>query len=1106
MKLRHSVACCMLALGTLCVSQVMAASPNSDTQLQQGYYRAPALHDQRLVFTAEGDLWTQTLGQAQATRLTTQGAEEIGAKISNDGQWVAYSADYDGATEVYVIPITGGVAKRVSFENSRVRVQGWTAKGEVLYSTDNAFGPANYWVLRTVNPDTLMTTDLPLADAIEGAVDAKGEYVYFTRFGLQATGDNNKVYRGGAKGELWRYKLGSKSEAQPLTANHEGSVRQPMVWQDKLYFISDSDGNDNLWSMALDGSQITQVSHYKAWQIRSASLDNGQIVFQQGADIKVFDLATAKDTTLDIRLLSDFPARREQWVKDPLDYITASHFSPKGDKAIITARNQIALASTDGSRLITLDTPSDSRVRNGVMSPDGKWVYGISDATGEQEIWQYPANGSQGAKQLTDNGKSMRMSLVVSNDGRYLAHDDYDGNVWLLDLKKGNDKKIITEGEGLGPYSDIVWSADSRFIALTKSEIGKLRPQVVLYSVAENKAVTVTSDKYESYSPSFSTDGNWLYFLSNREFNATPSSPWGDRNMGPVFDKRTLVYALALNPQAKFPFRKPDELTFDSSETAKTASKGDAKETKAADVKWEGLTSRLWQVPVPAGNYNRLTATDGKLYLLDQAQGDDAAPSLKVIKFDALSPKVEEFSADVGDYALSADGKKLFLRKHSNQGKEMLIVDAGDKLPSELTNAKVQTQGWQMAIAPMLEWQQIFDDAWLMHRDSFFDKNMRGVDWVSTKAKYQPLLARLTDRSELNDIFMQMMGELDALHSQVRGGDLGDMSNRPQAASLGARLAQTADGVKITHIYQNDPELPAKASPLSRMGVDASVGDIIVSINHKSVANVADVTPLLRNQGNKQVLLELKRAGKSHQTIVTPVDSRADAELRYLDWVTNNAGKVTKASQGKIGYLHLYAMGSGDIASFAREFYANYDKDGLIIDVRRNRGGNIDSWIIEKLLRKAWAFWQPTHGSANPNMQQTFRGHLVVLTDQLTYSDGETFSAGIKALELAPLIGKQTAGAGVWLSGRNRLTDNGMARVAEYPQYAIDGRWVLEGHGVTPDIEVDNLPYATFSGQDAQLEKAISYLKDELVQSPIAPLKGKPMAEKGMAEDIKASK
>ncbi|MFT5788844.1 MAG: tricorn protease [Shewanella sp.] len=1090
MKLRHSLACCMLALGTLSITPSFA----SDSSDKAGYFRSPALNQQTLVFTAEGDLWTKVLGESKARRLTSLPAEELGATISRDGKSVAYVANYEGSSEVYVIDIDGGQAKRVSFENSRVRVQGWTSDGKVLYATDNAFGPANYWVLRTVDPTSLVTTDLPLADAVEGVIDEKNEYVYFTRFGLQTTGDNAKVYRGGAKGELWRFKLAAKQEAQQLATAHDGSVRQPMLWQSRLYFISDSDGNDNIWSMSVDGKDLQQHSHYKEWQVRSAKLNEGRIVFQQGADIKLFDLAANKEVAVDIELTSDFAHKREHWVTDPMKYATSTRFTPQADKVVITARSHVAIASTDGQRLVEIALPGDSRVRNAVMSKDGKWVYGISDISGEQEIWQFDATGSDKRQQLTKNGKALRMDLHLSPNGRYLAHDDYDGNVWLLDLKKASNKKIISQGEGLGPYADIVWSADSTFIALTKAEMGKARTQVVLYSLKQNKAQSLTTDKYESFSPSFSKDGDWLYFLSNRKFVSTPSSPWGDRNLGPMFNKRTQIFAIALNKQAHFAFQKPNELL---SEPKKESD--DKVETR---VDWDGLSSRLWQVPVPAGNYSSLQLGEDKLYVLNKEVGSRKS-SLNVVKFDALSPKVDTFAKDIGSYTLSDNSKKLFLRKQSKQGKEMLIVDAGDKLPKELDHAKVQTQNWQLAIQPTAEWQQIFEDAWLMHRDSFYDKKMRGIDWQQTKLKYQPLVDRLTDRHELNDIFKMMMGELNSLHSQVRGGDFAKDPKKASSASLGARLEQTKAGVVIEHIYQGDPEIPSQAAPLHQMGVDAQVGDVILAINGKTLNNIADVTRLIRNQSAKQVLLLLKRGNKTHQTIVKPVTASANSKLRYQDWVTHNSGTVNDASDGKIGYLHLYAMGSGDIASFAREFYANYDKDGLIIDVRRNRGGNIDSWIIEKLLRRTWAFWAPTQGTPSSNMQQTFNGQLVVLTDQLTYSDGETFSAGVKALGIAPLIGKQTTGAGVWLSGRNSLTDKGMARVAEYPQYAMDGSWIIEGRGVSPDIEVDNLPFATFMGKDAQLEKAMDYLQQALKEQPAVDFKPNALPANGMAEDVK---
>ncbi|GAA5136768.1 S41 family peptidase [Thalassotalea piscium] len=1058
-----------------------------------GYYRSPDINNNTLVFTAEGDLWVKELNQVQARRLTTHPAEETQAAISDDGKQVAFAANYEGATEVYVIGINGGIAKRVSFENSAVRVQGWTSKGEILYSTNNRVGPTGNWTLRQVNPDTLIAQSIPLADAVEGTIDQHNKHVYFVQFGLQVSTDNAKVYRGGAKGEMWSYQLGTKTEAKKLTADHIGSVRQPMVYQNKLYFVSDASGNDNIWSMNLDGSNKTQVTTYKEWPVRSAKLDQGKIVYQLGADIKLLNLAQTKSETLAIEITSDLPNLREHWLNTPLKYASSTRLAADFDKVVITARGRVAIASIDKSRLVEVATDPESRTRNAILSHDGKWVYAINDASGELEIWKYAADGSNNAKQLTSDGAIFRWDLSLSPDGKWLAHDDMNGDLWLLNIESGSNKKIITQGAGLSPYSRVVWSADSQLLATTRSDQNDERSRVLLYSLAEDKQVTLTSDKYNSFSPAFSPDGNWIYFLSDRAFTASPSSPWGDRNLGTMFDRRTEVFAYALKKDAQFPFQTPNELMKNSDENnEKSDTKKDKpkKASKANLVDWKGLTNRLWQVPVASGNYYNLAMNDKFLYVIDRINEPKSKPSIKSIKIKA-SPELETFAGNVDTYSLSDNGKRMFVKQQGGNNSKLFIVDAGAKMAKDLKDSAVITRDWQLLINPRQEWNQIFHDAWLMHRDSFFDKNMRGLNWQATKKKYLPLLNRITDRYELNDIFSQMMGELNALHSQVRGGDVAKDPNSAKTASLGAILAQVKDGVQIEHIYQFDHELPNQAAPLLRPGVNAQNGDVITAINGIKTTSIAQINNLLRNQAGKQVLLSLKRKKQTLKTVVTPASARQDSRFRYNDWVNNNRVKVNKADE-KIGYLHLHAMGSSDIASFAREFYANYNKHGLIIDVRRNRGGNIDSWIIEKLLRRAWMFWQAPIGAPNTNMQQTFRGHLVVLADQYTYSDGETFTAGIKALNLAPVIGKQTAGAGVWLRGMNRLVDNGMARVAEFPQYAMDGRWVVEGSGVTPTIEVDNLPHETFNGKDAQLEFAIKYLQDEMKKSPILPLKAQP--------------
>jgi tricorn protease len=1088
----------VIALGLLLLCQTAFA--------QLGYYRSPALSGDNVVFTAEGDLWVYSLKSQSAKRLTTHPAEEKQAIISADGQRIAFAANYEGSTEIYLIGINGGVAKRVTFENSAVRLQSWQDNGSILYATNSRVGPTGNWTLKTVNPNNFTTQDIPLADAVEGSIDQTNQTLFFTQFGLQLSSDSAKVYRGGAEGELWRFKLNSNKEAKLLTGKHQGDARQPMFFSNKLYFISDASGADNIWSMNSNGSKIKQLTQFDQWPVRSAQLNENRIIFQQGADLKIINLETKNITTLAIELTSDLPNLREKWLNKPTKYLTSARVS-NNKKVVLTARGKVAIASTDNSRLVEVATPDDSRTRKAMLSHDGKNVYAINDASGELEIWQFSADGSSQAKQLTNDGKIFRWNIVLSPDGKLIAHDDKAGNLWLLDLASGENKKLLKDNQGLSAFQDIVWSDDSKYLVLTRGQQQDERSRILLYSLADDKQKLLTSDKYNAYSPTFSADNKWLYFLSARHFNATPGSPWGDRNMGTMFDRRSQIFAYPLTPEATFPFQPNNELLSqqakdkkeqDKKDPAKkddaaeklaknkSNDKKDAKNTKAVEIDWQFVGEKLWQVPVVSGNYRKLTATKKHLYLLDRISEPKSKTNLHVI---AIKPntKVKSITSDVVDYQLTSDKKQVMVRKGS---KQMFVIAANGNFPKDTKDAQVKTNNWQLALQPKQEWQQIFHDAWLMHRDFLYDANMRGVDWSAVKAKYQPLLARLTDRHELNDIFKQMMGELNTLHSQVYGGDSPRDNNAAKAATLGAKLEQSDNGVVIKHIYQTDKELPTIASPLNHVASDVKNGDIITEINARKVTNIAQVNAALRNQAGKQVLLNLSRGDNTHKTIVIPISTRQESRLRYQDWVMTNQKKVADENSD-IGYLHMYAMGGGDVANFAREFYSNYKKGGLIIDVRRNRGGNIDSWIIEKLLRRAWMFWQAPVGAPSTNMQQTFRGHLVVLADQMTYSDGETFTAAIIANKLAPVIGKQTAGAGVWLRGMNRQSDGGMARVAEFPVYAMDGRWVVEGHGVKPTIEVDNMPHATFNGKDAQLEAAIKYLNKKLRKRPIKPLKAK---------------
>ena len=1096
-------------------SQAAAADP---------YFRFPAVRGDTVVFTAEGDLWRTTLAGGKATRLTTHPSAETQAAISPDGKSVAFVAFYEGAQEAYVMPIEGGLPKRITFENGGVTVLGWTAQGEVLVSTENSTGPSKHRVVAALDPAKLSRRVLPLADANDAVLSDDGRTVIFTRMGLSMTNDNVKAYRGGAHAQLWRYELGKPGEATQLFKGDNANNRRAMWWQGRIYFISDTGGSDNIWSALPDGSDRKVHTNHSDWDVRTASLGDGRIAYQLGADLRVLDIASGSDNIVKASLLSDFDQQRTRRVRSPLDALTYIEVANKAERIVLTARGRATIAGTGSYRRVEIAVPEGARARNAVFSHDDKWVYAFVDTSGENEIWRYAADGSGKGERLTIDGASHRSGIYPSPDGKWLAHTDKKGRTWLLDLA-AKTNVIIDDARQVGADGpdQVVWSPDSRNLAFVRVGSSEQRNQIGMYNLPSKSKAFVTTDRYTADSPVFSPDGKWLYFLSARNFNVGNGGPWGDRNMGPVFDRRVGVYALALQPGVRFPFKPEDELTKPEEKSPEAAARAAVQtpgkdeadksaavaaaaaataaaaaadpKTKAPTpaVDYAGLRERLYEVPIAPGNYRGLDMDDKRLYLLDAAEG--GRNTLKTLEISRSLPQPETFATNVRGWGLTGDRKHVFYRTFAATGPgDMLIVPAGAKAPADVSKARIKVDDWATSTNPRLEWTQMFNDAWRMHRDFLYDANMRGIDWTAMRSKYAPLVERVTDRAELNDVLGMMVGELGALHSQIVPGDIRRATGEGVPSSLGAVFSRTPDGFHVDRVYRSEPELPSERGPLAQPDVGVKEGDIITAVNGKQLGEARDIADLLLDQAGKQVLLHVKSPGdkagaRPRAVIVTPVTMARHASLRYSDWEQGRAQQADAASKGKIGYLHLRAMSTADINAFARDFYANINKEGLIIDVRRNNGGNIDSWIIEKLLRRSWAFWSSNGNLPQSNMQNTFRGHLVVLMDELTYSDGETFAAGIKALKLGPVVGKRSAGAGVWLSDGNNLLDNGRARVAEFGQFAADGEWLIEGVGVTPDVEVDNLPHETFAGRDRQLEVAIELLQKKMQEQPVKPWK-----------------
>jgi tricorn protease len=1089
---------CVLASLVLLASMApRAAEP------QLGYFRFPALNGDIVVFTAEGDLWKTTLAGGVAERLTAHPGAETNAAISPDGAWVAYTGTYEGPAEVYVLPLAGGVPKRLTWDGGPVTVIGWTPDGKVLAAT-RRYSTLPAMRLQTIDPRSRVAADVPLAQASDGDYGPDGT-LFFTRLPFQ--GSHTRRYRGGTAQQIWRFAPGA-SEAAIVTGDYAGTSKRPMVWNNRVYFLTDRDGTMNVWSMGLDGQGLTQHTRHADYEVHGATLSKGKVVYQHGADLRVYDTDAGTDRAVPIRLVSDFDHMRERWVTNPREWITASHISPGGDRVVLTARGQLFVVPVDGGRIVEATRDKKVRYRNGRFMADGRSLLALSDESGEVEFWRVPADGLGATEQLTRDAAVLRWEGLPSPDGKFIAHHDKDQQIWVFEVATRKQTKLAFAGDG--NFDDLAWSPDSRFLAYTAPEPNQLA-RIHLWEAATGKIVPVTSDRYDSASPAWSRDSQWIYFLSDRNFVSLVGSPWGPRQPEPFYDKQTRIYHVSLVPGTRSPFQPPDELQpkVKKDEGKETESKDEGKkdegtqkdttsaETKKTGTKDEGtkdkgvvslddLVTRLIEVPVPAGNYGSLAADDKRLYFLDRDTEPRSKRAIKTLAIDGKKPEIETFLEDVQSFELSGDAKKLLVRRE----RDLLVLDAGAKAPatSELGKKVLPIADWRFRLDPRDEWRQMFTEAWRLERDYFYDRQMHGVDWNAVRARYEPLVDRVTDRAELSDVLAQMVAELSALHIFVYGGDNRSGPDDVEPGSLGARTAldEKAGGHRVTYVFASDPDIPDERSPLSRPGVGIVAGDLITRVNGVATKDVAELGELLRGQAGQQVLLDVTPAsGPARQAVVVPITRTRDVDLRYDDWEYTRRLAVEKASKDQIGYVHLRAMGAGNMAEFTREYYPVFNRAGLILDVRNNSGGNIDSWLLSRLMRKAWFYWQGRVGHPYWNMQSAFRGHMVVLVNEFTASDGEAFAEGFRRLGLGKVIGTRTWGGEIWLSSSNVLVDRGIATAAEFGVYGPEGAWLIEGHGVDPDLVVDNLPHATFKGGDAQLDAAIAHLQELIRTKPM---------------------
>jgi tricorn protease len=896
-----------------------------------------------------------------------------------------------------------------------------------------------------------------------------------------------KRYSGGWANQLYIFDLAAHS-ARKITDNPRAS-RDPMWVADKIYFDSDRDGHFNLYDYDVKTGKTSQLTSNKEWDIRWPSTDRKQrIVYELNGELQIFDIKSGKSTPMSIRVPDDGVARRPSRVS-AANLIEDADLSPKGERVLFAARGDIFTAPVEKGPVRNLTNSPGAHDKHPSWSPDGSKIAFISDKTGEEEIWVAPQDGSAPPEQLTSGGKAMRFDPAWSADGKRIAFSDKDGVLYVLSVA---DKKVTEAARSTdGEIRDYEWSPKGEYLAFSMNNPNGFG-SLYIWNGADAQLHKVTGDSFESGEPAWDPEGNYLYFLSVHDFAPIVSQAEFDF----ATNRGRGIFALALRKDVKNPFPpESDEVTIaKEGDAAKKdeakkdeAKKDEAKKDEAPKdltIDFDGLGARVARFPLEASNYGRLAAKTGYiLYSVQPAsyygRQAETKPSIRIY---SLKDRKETVLVDgAGGGALSRDGSKLLVR----QGADWTVMDA---TPTGAASKKtVPVSGLMVDRVPAEEWEQIFNEVWRRYRDFFYAPNMHGYDWEALRRQYKPWLKDVASRADLNYVISEMISELTVQHAYIEGGDM-PAPPRPRVALPGARfeLDRASNRYRISRIFDGQNEEDIYRSPLTEVGVNARAGDYVLAINGQDLTGADDPYKLLRNAADNPVnLLVNDKPDKQGARTVSYRPVTDESKLIYLDWVDGNRKLVDKLSEGRIGYLHLPDMGADGIREFIKWYYPQLRKEALIVDVRANGGGNVSRMLIERLSRKPLAATFP-RTVKDPEMYPdgVFMGPMVALLNENSASDGDIFPAMFRQAGLGPLIGKRSWGGVEGITNHGQLIDGGIVEVPEFGFVSVSGEWIIEGHGVDPDIEVDNDPQSVIDGKDPQLERGVAELMKKLTAKP----------------------
>lgn len=1078
----------MLRTGLLLLlSTAAVAEATAQTKL----LRYPDIHGDKVVFVYAGDLWTANVGGGAATRITTHPGLELFPKFSPDGTKIAFTGQYDGDEQVYVVDAWGGEPKQLSyypavgplpdrwgFDN---QIYGWSADGSaVLFRSLRQGTGLTDSRLYTVPLTGGLPVALPMKVSGAGDFSPDGKYVVFSP--LFRDFRTWKRYEGGWAQDLYTIDLGSL-EVQQIT-NHARTDRDPMWIGDRIYFSSDRDDTLNLYYYDTASGETHQVTQETGFDVRWPSKGGDQIVYELGGELHVLDTASGESRAIVVSVPTDALAARSRRV-DASDHIEDFGLSSDGARAVFAARGDIFTVPAEKGPTRNLTQSSDAHDKHPAWSPDGSQIAFLSDRSGEEELYLTPERGGE-LVQLTQGGSAMRYQPVWSPDGERIAFSDKDGKLFVLEVESKKLAEVADEARG--QVRDYSWSPCSGHLTFSLSDENRFS-SIYIWSVVDGQTRRITGELWNEFEPVFSADGDYLFYLTDHSF----APQIGSIEWNYIVNRETVICALALREDVEPLFppesdetevedeKGDDEGDEEDGEEDDEADEDEDDEPEYAQIDFDGLADRVALVPVEADNFRGLTAVAGRLLYVQSGafyygRGSDQ-PS-KLTTFSLEDREESTLAEGVGGYSLSADGAKLIAAGRG--GFQIYETSGGD-------GVGVPTGEMALDVDPREEWRQIFAEVWRRYRDFFYVANLHGYDWDALREQYEPLLDHVYHRSDLNYVIGEMIAELNVGHAYIAGGDR-EIPDRAPVGLPGAvfELDEESGRYRIVKIFRGQNAETKYRAPLSEIGVDAREGDYVLAIDGVDLTGGENPYRLLRHRADHPVRLTLATDPEGDETREASFEPIEDeSNLVYLDEVEANRRKVDELTNGRVGYLHVPDMSDNGIYEFIKWFYGQIRKEGLVIDVRTNGGGNTSQMFIERLRRTLLATgYARTQDTAETYPEVVFHGHLVAILDEDSASDGDIFPAMFKEAKLGPLVGKRSWGGVTGITNRGTLIDGGTVFVPEYGFTGVDGAWIIEGYGVDPDIEVDNDPKSLIEGRDPQLERAVEEVLKQIRENP----------------------